>query len=182
MTNPTANHGLNQTINQDKQKNPSSSREKTVTKNIVVILATVISLMLLYFLSRYNYLLFHSTVEIFSIVIAFTIFAIAWNSRRIMDNNYLSFIGIAFLFIAGMDFLHTLAYNGMGVFPTFIGSNLATQLWIATRYLLSFSLLIPLLFVHRKIHSSIIFVGYSLVFAIFVISIFYLKIFPQAYV
>ncbi len=169
-------------IEQDKPKNQSNSRKKVTIKNIIVILASVISLVSLYLLSRYNYLLFHSSVEFFSIVIAFTIFAIAWNSRHIMDNNYLLFIGIAFLFIAGLDLVHTLAYKGMGVFPTSTGANLATQLWIATRYELSVSLLIPLLLVRRKIRSSIIFVGYSLVFALLVISIFYWGIFPQAYV
>jgi K+-sensing histidine kinase KdpD len=173
---------LDRTNGQDTPKQHTSNWKKYTIKNIPIILTVPICLVLLYFLSRYNYLLFHSAVEVFSIVIAFTIFAIAWNSRHIMDNNYLLFIGIAFLFIAGLDLIHTLAYKGMGVFPTFVGANLATQLWIATRYALSFSFLIPLLLFRRKIRPSVIFSGYFLVFAFLVISIFYLGIFPQAYV
>lgn len=69
----------------------------------------------LYEASRHHYLLFHSIVEIASIVVAFGIFLIAWNTRRSLDNNYVLFIGIAYLFIAVIDLVHTLAYRGMGV-------------------------------------------------------------------
>ncbi len=150
-------------------------------RNIVVIIGGAVSLIALYLLSRQNYLLFHSIVEIFSIVIAFAIFAIAWNSRHLIDNNYLVFIGVAFLFVVGLDVFHTLAYKGMGVFPGFVGSNLATQLWIATRYVLGFSFLIPLFFTQRKIKPSLIVAGYSLVSAFILASIFYWQNFPVAY-
>ena len=33
-------------------------------------------------------------------------------------HNYIVFIGIVSLFVAGIDFIHTLAYKGMGVFQT----------------------------------------------------------------
>jgi hypothetical protein len=81
----------------------------TTGKYILFAVAGAVSLAGLYVLSRVNYLLFHSSVEVFSIVIAFAIFAIAWNSRRMMDSNYLLFIGIACLFVGGVDLLHTLA-------------------------------------------------------------------------
>jgi UDP-N-acetylmuramyl pentapeptide phosphotransferase/UDP-N-acetylglucosamine-1-phosphate transferase len=44
-------------------------------------------------------------VKISSIVIAFCIFIIAWNSRRLLDNNYLLVIGIAYLFVGAIDLL-----------------------------------------------------------------------------
>ena len=66
--------------------------------------------------SQYSYLLFHSIAEIFSVVVAFGIFMLAWNSRRFLDNNALLFIGIAYLFVGMIDILHTLAYKGKGVF------------------------------------------------------------------
>lgn len=149
--------------------------------NIAIIVAAAASLTALYFLSRSNYLLFHGLAEVFTVVIAFAIFAIAWNSRRIMDNSYLLFIGIALLFVGGLALLHTLAYKGMGVFPN-VGTNLATQLWIAMRYMLSFSLLGALLFVNRKIRPIFVFVGYALVTALLLASIFYWGNFPVAFV
>ena len=48
----------------------------------------------LYLAKLYNYLLFHSLVEIFSVVVACGIFVIAWNARRIMANNYVLFVGV----------------------------------------------------------------------------------------
>jgi hypothetical protein len=38
---------------------------------------------------------------------------------QVMENNYLLFIGIAYLFVGCIDFIHTLAYKGMGVFRGF---------------------------------------------------------------
>ena len=50
----------------------------------------------LYLASRYNYLLFHSFAEMFSIIVAMGIFFLAWNARRFMDNDSLLFLGIAY--------------------------------------------------------------------------------------
>ena len=121
--------------NKDKRGISGSAQSTAFT-----IVTGIVLLVAMYFISHYNYLLFHSLAEVFSIIIAFAIFAIAWNARRIMDNNYLLFLGIAFLFIGAIDFIHSLAYKGMGVFPGH-GTNAATQLWIAARYLESLSLL-----------------------------------------
>ena len=92
------------------QTKDQKQKKSAYLRNTFLVTAGAVSLGLLYILSRQNYLLFHSVVEIFSIVIAFAIFAVAWNSRRIVDNNYFIFIGIAFLFVAGLDVFHTLAY------------------------------------------------------------------------
>jgi signal transduction histidine kinase len=155
---------------------------KTVKiRNAAIVIFTAVSFVVLYYLSRQNYLLFHGITEVFSIVIAFAIFAIAWNSRHLIDNRYFLFIGIAFFFVAGLDFFHTLAFKGMGVFPN-VGANLATQLWIATRYMLSLSLLIPLLFIKRKVTLRVIAVGYGAVTTLVLASIFIWQNFPTAYI
>ena len=69
----------------------------------------------LYWTRIYSYLLFHSLAELFSIVVACGIFMLAWNSQKISENNYLLFIGIAYLFIGVLDLGHLLSYKGMGV-------------------------------------------------------------------
>jgi len=114
------------------------------------ILAATLFGSALYASSFYNYNLFHSIVELFSIVIAFSIFTIAWNTRRISPNAYLLFIGISFFFVACLDLLHLLGYKGMGVFAG-NGANLATQLWIAARYLQSISLFAATFVINRKL-------------------------------
>ncbi len=135
----------------------------------------------LYGSSLYNYLLFHSLAEIFSIVIAFGIFAIAWNARPFLDNNYLLFIGIAYLFVGGLDLLHMLSYKGLAIFGGF-GSNLPTQLWIAARYSESLSLLIAPLFFHRRLKTNLIFLGYSVAVSLLLLSTFYWRNFPVCFV
>jgi len=145
-----------------------------------ILLGTLI-LFLLYLTSLYSYLLFHSLVELFSIVVASGIFIIAWNSRFFMKNNYLLFLGIAYLFIAGVDLIHTLSYSGMGVFKEY-GPNLPTQLWIGARYMESLSLLIAPVFFYRSLDHRAVLGAYAVVFALLMGSIFYWGIFPTSYV
>ncbi len=135
----------------------------------------------LYLLSRSNYLLFHSIIEVFSIVIACGVFMVAWNTRRWVANDYLLFLGIAYLFVGGLDFLHTLAYAGMGVFPGF-GANLPTQLWIISRYVESVSLLAAPLFLVRRIRLIPAFSLYVLVVAFGTMSIWHWGVFPDAFI
>ena len=134
----------------------------------------------LYLASLYNYLLFHSLSEIFSIFVACGIFVVAWNSRRFMDNNYLLFLGIAYLFIGGLDLVHTLAYKGMGIFSGY-DANLPTQLWISARYIESMSLLIAPLFIHRKLNTRVVFVSYALLASLMLASLFLLEHFPRLF-
>jgi PAS domain-containing protein len=125
----------------------------------------------LYLISLFNYLLFHSLVELFALVIAFGIFMIAWNSRKFIDNNYLLFLGISCFFVGIFDIGHTLAYKGMNIFPG-EGSNLATQLWIAGRYLQGASLFAAPFFIDRRLRPDTVFLVYTVVSAVLMISIF----------
>jgi diguanylate cyclase (GGDEF)-like protein len=134
----------------------------------------------LYLTSLQSYILFHSLVEIFSIIIGCSIFILAWNSQHRLDNNYLLFLGIAYLFVSGLDLIHTLAYKGMGVFTGY-DANLPTQLWIAARYLQSFSLLISPVFLRRKLNVQFVLWGYIAFTALLLTTIF-AGVFPVCYV
>ena len=165
------------------KKTGLSLKQIVTIKNVLVVFVTAVSLLGLYLLSTYSYLLFHSIVEVFSIVIAFAIFTIAWNTKRVIDNRYFLFIGIAFVFIATLDLFHMLAYNGMGIFAeSYPGANLATQLWLATRYVLAFSLLIPLLLIRKNVKARIVIVGYTTVTLFLFASILVWQNFPTAYI
>ena len=156
-------------------------REAFIPHPFIEVFSWALILSGLYLTSLHSYLLFHSLAEIFSIVVACGIFMIAWNSRQFLKNNYLLFIGIAYLFVGGLDLLHTLAYKGMGVFQG-DSANLATQLWLAARYMESLSLLVAPLVLGRKLKSRFVVIGYSLVFFILLASIFYWRIFPNCFV
>jgi len=81
--------------------------------------------------SLHSYVLFHSLVEIFRIVVIFGIAVLAWNARRQIDSAFLLMAALAYPSIGVLELLHTLAYKGMGVFAA--DANLPTQLWIAFR-------------------------------------------------
>ena len=139
-----------------------------------------ISLIGLYVISRYSYPAFHTIAELFSIIIGFSLFMLIWNSRRIIDNHYLVFIGIAYLFVAGFDLIHTLAYKKIDLFMGY-GTNLPTQLWIAARYLESLSLLFAPFFIRRELRTGWILAGYTALSLLLLASIFTER-FPDCYV
>ncbi len=154
---------------------------RPVVRLVLAVLVGAGVLFALYHLSSHNYLFFHWLAEGFSIVIAFAIFAIAWNSRRFLDNRYFLLVGIAFVFIGGLDFIHTLSYKGMGVFPQF-GANPATQLWIAARYLEGLTFLIAPLFIERRLNAAAAAAVYTVVTGLLLAAMFTWHIFPTAYV
>jgi len=152
-----------------------------MSKAYKVVLLIIPILLGLYLSSLYSYLLFHSVVEVFGILIAFSIFLIAWNSQRFLDNNYLLFIGIAYLFVGLIGLLHTLAYKGMGVFHGY-DADLATQLWISGRYVQSFSLFVAPLFLGKKLKVSLILGGYTAITILLLGTIFYWGVFPVCFI
>ncbi len=133
------------------------------------------ALLCLYGTTWINYLLFHTLAEVFSIVVAFSIFVIAWNSKRYIHNPSLLFIGIAYLFIALLDLLHTLSYKGMPIFTDY--DYYANQLWIGARYLESSTLLVAFLFlrIDKLPNARIVFAGYTVITGLLIASIFYWK-------
>jgi len=134
----------------------------------------------IYLIERHSYLLFHTIVELFSVCVAFTIFMIVWNCRQIIQNNYILFLGVTYLFVGGFDLVHTLAYEGMGVFAT-RGGNLATQLWLVARYFESISFLLAPLFLKRRVRcGAILAVGGGLT-ALALLCIFVWRVFPLCF-
>lgn len=148
------------------------------TANSFITLAVIMAL--LYWSYQFSYPLFHSLAEIFCVVIAAGIFAIVWNSRKFIDNNYFLFIGISLLFVGVIDLFHTLAYKGVGIF-SFGGANLPTQLWIAARYLEAAALVSAPFFINKKIRPNLLFIIYSALASFSLASIFLFKIFPTSY-
>jgi signal transduction histidine kinase len=130
---------------------------------------------------RYNYLLFHSLAEIFSIIIACGVFMVAWNTRRFHDSSFLVFIGIAFAFVGGLDLAHTLAYNGMGVFTHDRGTDPATQLWVCARFVQAGSLVTAPLLLTRRIRILPVFAVYTPICTALVLSITYWHVFPSCH-
>jgi len=132
----------------------------------------------LFLVSFYSYLLFHSIIELFAIIVASAVFVIGWNSRE--EYSFFRFIGIAYLFIASIDVLHTLSYSGTGIFPGF-DANLPTQLWILARYIEAGSLLVAPFIMKKRVRRRIFVIGYLILYGLLLTAIF-TRVFPDAFV
>lgn len=139
-----------------------------------------------------SFLLFHSLVELLSILVAFAVFIVTWNARDDIDHSFIVVLGISYLFVGALDLLHTLAYEGMGVFPA-ATANLPTQLWVFSRYLQAVSLLLGaglgVLAVTRGREYDwdyrrivLLCTGYLAVVGAGLAAIFVFDVFPTAYV
>lgn len=93
-------------------------------------------LVMLFLLSRRNYLLYHSIIEFFAIFTGFAIALIAFSTRKLLrdENTIFLKLGIIYFYVPIIDFLHTISYKGMGVFSQWT-ANQPTQFWIAGRTL-----------------------------------------------
>ncbi|NHI82689.1 MAG: hypothetical protein EAX81_00105 [Candidatus Thorarchaeota archaeon] len=157
-----------------------STHPITIKQYLYVILSVLIGIAL-YVARHYSYLLFHSIVEEFSILVAFGVFLVGWHSTKYTDNRAFLFLGISFLFIGWIDFFHTLAYPGMGVFPG-SDTNLAAQLWIVARYLESITFLIAPFAVRTNINKAHVVVAYSIVSGLLLATIFVWQVFPVCFI
>jgi PAS domain-containing protein len=135
----------------------------------------------LYVTSLHSFLLFHTVAETFSIVIAFSLFVIAWNTRHLGASTYVLLIGIASLFIGIVDFVHTLSYKGIGIFSGY-DANLPAQLWIGARYMEALSFLGAAWLIDRKPRPGVVFAVYLTATVLLLAAIFSGTMFPDCYV
>ncbi|TDQ11202.1 sensor histidine kinase [Pedobacter metabolipauper] len=144
--------------------------------------AVIFLVLVFYFSKIQGYILFHTFVELFSIVVAFAVFIVTWNSRRMQDNTFLHLVGISYIFIGGLDLLHTITYKGMNVIS--VPGFPANQFWVATRALEALTLLAGLLIIKsvKKLNSDLIFLGYFLVSLLIILSILVWQNFPVCFI
>jgi len=159
------------------------NKENIYTK--VFFAVTILTgLLLLYYSSTINYLIFHTFAEIISVGISLTIFIIVFNSSEIISNVYLKIIGLAYFSIAILDTLHALAYEGMILFKP--DHYYANQLWIGTRFFEALVMLVAFLFINTKVKKDIrkefLIAIYSGIMLSIILSIFYWDIFPECFV
>lgn len=162
------------------QISKTSTTDRTARTLLSYAVVATFSLLALFLISRFNFLLFHTIAELFSVAVAWAAFVVAWNSRERLERGYLLVLGVALLFVGLVDLLHTVAYKGMGVFAG-DHANLPTQLWIAGRVLKAASLLLAGTFLHRRARPRSLLLGFALATALLLAAVF-LGYFPDCYV
>lgn len=160
----------------------NESKEHKFWRSAVFLIVIAYSVAL-YPISRTNYLLFHTLVELTSIAFSFTLFSIGWNARRFIQNDSFVLLAIAFLVIGSLDLLHTLSYKGMGVFPV-NSPDPPTQYWIAARFVQASSYLIAYFYLGK---SNLLkpwrALAYYILIGVFLkLAIWPLQIFPHCFI
>ena len=126
----------------------SNSNKNRLIQLVIILPIT----MLLIVISFYNYLLFHLIVELSAVTVAWSVFILVWNARKIKISTGFVLVGIAYALVGCLDLIHIVSYKGMSVLQI-DEANTATQLWISARYIeaavllyfpLSFSMYFPL--------------------------------------
>ncbi|MHB0878591.1 MAG: MASE3 domain-containing protein [Anaerolineae bacterium] len=135
----------------------------------------------LYLISSYSYPLFHTIVEILSVVVAFAIFTVYWNSRHNLDSSYLTVVGIGLPFVAALDLLHALAHRDLGILPRADAST-PNQLWLAARYLQAATLLAASHLTGRRLRPPFVFLAYFLSTWLMVTFVLHGHLFSVAYI
>ena len=145
------------------------------------VLFTLFFFGLLVLLNQYNYALFHTIAELFSIFIAVGIFLIAVNTRSFTQNDYLYFLGLSYLFIGLVDLLHTLTLPGVGIFPDITTPNTTVQFWVLARYLEAISLFLAPFFILHKAPAKLISLIYFALVGLFTWMILFTSFFPDCH-
>lgn len=152
---------------------------KKIKDSFSILFLVAVMILIFY----YNYVFYHSIAILFSIIIGFCLFVIAWTSKKYVffDFNFLTFIGTAYFFISLLDLFHLLTIDGMNVFhstPMF-----SKQLWISSRMIESISFLIPIVFMRhvKKMHYKLTFVLYAIVTALILSLIFFTNLIPPCF-
>lgn len=150
-------------------------------KEAAALLIGAILLAAVGYVSTLNYLIFHTFTELFTIIISFTIVLIVFNSYKNLKNDFIPILGISYACAGIFDLLHTLAYEGMGVFPD-AGTNLAPQMWIIARYLDSFGMLVAGVSLSRTVKPRYFLIAYAALSLCALLSVFLWNNFPVCFI
>lgn len=115
--------------------------------NGFVLITTII----LFIISQFNHDLFHFVTEMLTIFIGIMIFIMAINSKVYSERSVLLSLGITYLYIGTLDFLHVISIENVDIIKTTVFSS--QSYWMAARLLESANILI-IFYLYRKIHKT----------------------------
>ncbi|MHB9061569.1 MAG: MASE3 domain-containing protein, partial [Desulfobacteria bacterium] len=107
---------------------------------------------------RWNPTVSHNLAEMFSIVVACSVFMLTWNARNFIDNQYFIFLGISYLFVGAIDYIHLLLSSGAFA-PGSPAHSVA--LWFSARFVQSVALMFAPFFVSRRLRPWLVFLGFA---------------------
>jgi len=128
-------------------------RERRLTLSPIVLILPVV----LFLAYRWNPKFSHNLAEIFSVIVACSVFMLTWNAKDFIDNHFFIFLGIAYLFVGILDYLHAVSFEEVFSFR----HTPSIEIWFGARFLQSFALLSAPFFVSRKPRPVLVLFGFA---------------------
>jgi len=88
-----------------------------------------------------SYLAFHTMLEMASIIISTLVFMVVWNTSDSERPKNILLLGVVFIGVAMLDFMHTMSFKGMPTFITESGYEKGINFWLAARMLSALGML-----------------------------------------
>lgn len=103
-------------------------------KKAINLTISLLVLIILYYISKWNYLLFHTIIEFLPISLGFLMLLMSIERIKIQKVSNFDILSFSYAGIVVIDLFHTLTFKGMGIFKN-ITANEPTQFWILARFL-----------------------------------------------
>lgn len=159
---------------------------RSIKPEVLIEWSSFLVFMVFLFLANNNdNLLFHTSIELFINLVFIIVFVFAFNTYSVNKNNFLLLLGTGYFFVAILGIFHLLTFTGMPFLSETDGLKIATQLWIASRYMGGFTFLIALIFIikpNKKFNPYTLFVIYFSITIFVLLSIFKFNFFPDCYI
>lgn len=157
-----------------------SKRRRDVPVGLISVMAVSSVFVALFLINSNKYLLFHTFIELFSVIVCCCVFAISTFTYA-KGKNAFSLLGLGYLVVGIIDLLHAMSYQGMNVIDS--GGSYVMQLWICARFIEAVTILLFLVQLKRNITSFFVaLVVYSLALFGVVLSVFIFRNFPACVV
>ena len=132
----------------------------------------------LFFADRWNAAISHNLAETFAIVVACGVFMLTWNARKIIDNGYFVFLGVAYLFFGVINVFHMVSFDASF---TRAGHPNSIELRFVARVVQSIALVSAPFFISRKPPPWLFFSGFAAL-STMLVALAWTGAFPDLYV
>ncbi|WP_125153607.1 MASE3 domain-containing sensor histidine kinase [Clostridium rectalis] len=146
-------------------------------RNLLVMLLVLSLIIITLFVSRENYIFFHSFLEMFTIIVGYCMGFIAANSYEYNKNSFFTFLALSFFFISTVDFMHTMVYSHNKA-----NYNMYIQLAIISKTLKAVSSCIAFKVINKNINILKTIFIYILIVSSILYMVFYTKNFPTCFI
>jgi PAS domain S-box-containing protein len=139
-----------------------------------------VGIIILYAVSIFNFYVFLVATGLIAVVLASSVFMVGWNTRNFVENNFVVFLGLSFMFVGVLNAGHTIVFALVDVIPGY-SINASSQLYIACRYMQAISFLIAPIFLVRKLRDIIAAHIYIFI-TILIFVLTYFSLIPACYI